>query len=179
MTEPLLTNSEYIKINNDRLELIKNKGLKNRVKNDCNILYKMYHNVLIDTIDTNIDINDKLTISAVEFINANIRTYKFIITNLYPFHPPKIYVKNSPHSELMKIKGDYEKKIMQKKGIDCFCCVSICCHSNWTPAIKLFRIIDEIKDILKFKRDAVNLLLADKIKNKYNIPYAYIDTYLV
>ena len=36
----LITNSEYIEINNDQLELIKMKGLRNRIKNECNILYK-------------------------------------------------------------------------------------------------------------------------------------------
>ena len=38
---------------------------------------------------------------------------------------------------------------------------------------------DEIKSILKFKKDIINLLLADKIKIKYNIPYAYFEAYLV
>ena len=181
MTEDLITIPEYIKINTDRLELIKNKGLKNRVKNECNVLYKIYHNVVIK-VDTNkdTDINDKLTIEAVEFINANVRTYKFIITSQFPFHPPKMFVNNRSYAEIMRIKGDYEKTMIKKiKKQDCFCCRSVCCFSNWSPAIKLFNVINEIKDILKFKRDIVNLLLADKIKNKYNIPYAYIETYLM
>lgn len=180
MTEELITTSDYIKINNDHLELIINKGLKSRLKNECSILYKMYHNVLIHTVDPTTNINDKLIIEAVEFINANARTYKFIITNLFPFHPPKMFVNGHSYGEIIQIKREYEKNMIKKlKKQECFCCKAICCYSNWSPAIKLFNIINEIKDILKFKRDIVNLLLADKIKNKYNIPYAYIETYLM
>ena len=78
------------------------------------------------------------------------------------------------------MKGDYEKEMVKKlKGQDCLCCSSVNCNVNWSPAIKLFNIINEIKDTLKFKRDIINVLLADKIKKKYNIPYAYIERYLV
>ena len=150
----LITNSEYIEINNDQLELIKMKGLRNRIKNECNILYKEYHNVLISVDETK-----NIVIKAVEFINNNARTYKFILTIQYPFYPPKM---------LKKIKGQ-----------DCLCCHSLNCSANWSPAIKLYHIIGEINNTLKFKRDIINLLLADKIKIKNNIPYAYIEEYLI
>ena len=65
------------------------------------------------------------------------------------------------------------------RGNDCLCCHSLNCSANWSPSIKLCHIIDEIKSILKFKKDIINLLLADKIKIKYNIPYAYFEAYLV
>ena len=78
------------------------------------------------------------------------------------------------------MRGDYEKKMLKKiKDQDCLCCHSINCSANWSPAIKLNRIIGEINNTLKFKRDIINLLLADKIKIRYNIPYAHIEEYLV
>ena len=171
----LITNSEYIEINNDQLELIKMKGLRNRIKNECNILYKEYHNVLISVDETK-----NIVIKAVEFINNNARTYKFILTIQYPFYPPKIFVNDHSYLNILQMKGEYEKKMLKKiKGQDCLCCHSLNCSANWSPAIKLYHIIGEINNTLKFKRDIINLLLADKIKIKHNIPYAHIEDYLI
>lgn len=180
--ESLTTIPVFIELNNEELEKIKNRGVKSRVKNECNLLYKDYHNVLIDVIP------DKITLTATEFIvtqnnNEPItkqRVYKFILNSHYPFRPPEIYINNTLYSSLLQMRGDYEKEMVKKiKGQDCLCCYSMNCSANWSPAIKLYRIIDEIKDTLKFKRDIINVMLAAKIKKQYNIPYAYIERYLV
>ena len=180
--ESLTTIPEYIEFNNIELEKIKHRGLKSRLKNECNILYKDYHNVIIDVIP------DKITITATEFIvtqsnNEPItkqRVYKFILNSHYPFRPPESYLNNTIYSTILQMKGDYEKEMVKKiKGQDCLCCHSVNCSANWSPAIKLFYIINEIKDTLKFKRDVINVMLAAKIKKQYNIPYAYIERYLV
>ena len=180
--ESLTTIPVFIELNTDELEKIKNRGVKSRLKNECNLLYKDYHNVLIDVI------SDKITINAMEFIITNNnntiitkrRVYKFILTNHYPFRPPEIYVNNTMYSNVLQMRGEYEKEMVKKiKGQDCLCCHSLNCNANWSPAIKLFHIINEIKDTLKFKRDIINVMLADKIKKKYNIPYAYIERYLI
>jgi len=180
--ESLTTIPVFIELNNEQLELIIARGLKNRIKNECNELYKKYHNVLIDVV------KDKITLTAIEFIithNDNIkstkmRVYKFILDNHYPFRPPEIYVNNCPYSTILQIRGEYQKEMVKKlKGQDCLCCHSVNCRANWSPAIRLYRIIDEIKDTLKFKRDIINIMLVDKIKKQYNIPYAYIERYLI
>ena len=78
------------------------------------------------------------------------------------------------------MNGDYEKKLVKKvRGQDCLCCYSVNCAENWTPAIKLNVIIDEIKGILQFKRDVINSLLGQKIEQKYNIPHGCISSYLI
>ena len=179
--EMFKTTSEFIELNNEEIEKIKTTRLKKRIKNECNDLYKDYDNVLIDIF------NNKIIVSAMENIfdkdNVIIKrlSYKFILDNHYPFRPPEeIYVNNYLYSNLLKIKSDYEKQMVKKiKGQDCLCCYSINCASNWSPAIRLYRIIDEIKAIIKFKRDIINLLLSEKIKNKHNIPYANIEAYLI
>lgn len=181
-----LTLPVYIELNNEELEKINIKGLKSRLKNECADLYKQYHNVLIDIV------NKKITITAVEYLHPyphpieggkkekiKYRVFKFITTPDYPFRPPEIYVNNLTYLSILKMSGDYEKNMVKKlKGQDCLCCHSLNCNANWSPAIRLNRIIDEIKDTLKFKRDVINLLLAQKIKKRYNIPYAYIEEYL-
>ena len=178
----LATIPEYIEFNNIELEKIKHRGVKSRLKNECNILYKDYHNVVIDVVP------DKITVSATEFMNTNNnniitskkRVYKFILNSHYPFRPPESYLNNTIYSTILQMKGDYEKEMVKKiKGQDCLCCHSVICNANWSPAIKLFNIINEIKSTLKFKRDMINVMLADKIKKQYNIPYAYIERYLI
>ncbi len=173
-----ITMTEFIRLNNEELEKINIKGLKSRIKNECADLYQQYHNVLIDIN------NKKTTITAVEYLyEANpkkYRVYKFILDSNYPFRPPEMYVNNRPYASILQMKGEYEKTMVKKiKGQDCLCCHSINCAVNWSPAIRLHRIIDEIKDTIKFKKDIINLLLAEKIKKKYNIPYAYIEAFLI
>ena len=82
--------------------------------------------------------------------------------------------------DMLQMRGNYERDMVKKlRGNDCLCCHSLNCSANWSPAVRLYHIINEIKSILKFKKDIINLLLADKIKIKYNIPYAYFEAYLV
>jgi ubiquitin-protein ligase len=179
----LATIPEYIEFNNIELEKIKARSIKSRLKNECNILYKDYHNVLIDVLQY-----DKITVTATEFMNINNdniqtskkRVYKFILNSHYPFRPPEIYINNTLYANMLQMSGEYEKEMVKKiKGQDCLCCYSVNCTANWSPAIKLFNIINEIKSTLKFKKDIINLMLAEKIKKQYNIPYAYIESYLV
>jgi ubiquitin-protein ligase len=172
-----LTNNDIIELNNSVIEKIKgNNSVKRRVKNECNTLYPLYPDVFLNSLNNSTEIS--VTVS--ELVNNKFRIYKFVVKENYPFEPPMIYFNNAPYSDLLKMCGEYEKDMVKKlKGQDCLCCHSINCHVNWSPAIRLHRIIDEIKETLKFKRDIVNLLLASKIKQKYNIPYANIETYLV
>ena len=179
----LVTIPEYIEFNNIELEKIKARSIKSRLKNECNILYKDYHNVIIDVVQY-----DKITVTATEFMNINNdniqtskkRVYKFILNSHYPFRPPEIYINNTLYASMLQMSGEYEKEMVKKiKGQDCLCCYSVNCTANWSPAIKLFNIINEIKSTLKFKKDIINLMLAEKIKKQYNIPYAYIESYLV
>ena len=87
--------------------------------------------------------------------------------------------KRLHYAEGSSEETEYQQELKKIKGQDCLCCHSINCTANWSPAIRLHRIIDEIKDTIKFKKDIINLLLAEKIKKKYNIPYAYIEAFLI
>jgi ubiquitin-protein ligase len=169
-----LTTSDFIEMNNIELEKIQSRSIKNRIKNDCNTLYKDFYNVLIEGAPNN------TSIKVVEILSAKKRTYKFVITPNYPFYPPKIYINDRPYMDMLQMRGNYERDMVKKlRGKECLCCYSLNCSTNWSPAVRLYHIINEIKSILKFKKDIINLLLADKIKIKYNIPYAYFEAYLV
>jgi ubiquitin-protein ligase len=165
---------EYIE---EVLISIKNKTQQRRLRNDCQVLFQNYDDLLICQEE-----NNNINVTVTENVYPNkVRVYRFEIETLYyPFHPPNIYINNNSYLSMLRISGDFEKKLVKKiKGQDCLCCHSLSCKSNWSPAIRLNHIADEIRSILKLKRDMVNILLAEKIKTKFNIPYAYIESYLV
>jgi ubiquitin-protein ligase len=156
---------------------IKNKIQQRRLRNDCQVLFQNYDDLLVCQEE-----NKNVHITVTENVNHNkVRVYRFEIENLYyPFHPPRIYVNDNSYLSMLRINGDFEKKWLKKlRGVDCLCCHSLHCSSNWSPAIRMNHIVDEIKNIAKLKRDIVNLLLAYKIKTRFNIPYADIESFLV
>jgi hypothetical protein len=167
-------NEEQISLNNAELENVKgNKSIRKRISNECNVLYNLFPTVILKII------SNETVLLVSEVINNKKYTYKFILSNNYPFEPPKIYYNNYPYLDMLRIKGETEKLLLrQKKGQECFCCHSLNCRDNWSPQIMLPRIIEEIKNIAQFKRYVINVLIVTKIKEKYNIPYANIETYL-
>jgi hypothetical protein len=106
--------------------------------------------------------------------------YKFVFNNFFPFKPPQIYYNGEPYLEILRLKGDFQKKLVKKyKNKDCLCCESYCCDGNWAPSIKLLDVIEEIKSNVEFKRSMVNVLLAEKIKRKYLIADIDINSFLI
>jgi ubiquitin-protein ligase len=159
----------------ETLSTMKNKIQVKRLRNDCKLLLDTFDGVILAHEE------DKVNVTVTERLGDNkLRSYKFVIDSNYPFHPPETYVNKVKYSSMLKLNGELEKNMAKKmKGQDCLCCHSLQCRANWSPAIRLFHIIDEIKNTIEFKRDVVNILLAEKIKARFNIPYAEIETYLV
>jgi ubiquitin-protein ligase len=160
------------------LKLIPSRSLQSRVRNEVKLLYNDYSDVIVkqDKKDTNISV--KFT----EHIDSKkIRRYEFILPPThYPFRPPAILVNDIPYSTMLTLSGDFEKKKLQQiRGQDCLCCHSVNCNANWSPAIKIHHILNEIKKTIQFKRDVIYLLLAEKIKKKHNVPFLDIESYLV
>lgn len=162
-----------VELNNMVLKNINNKGVKNRIINEFKMLYTLYQNVVLSIVSNEINITVK------EIMDNKRYTYKFVLRDNFPFEPPRIYFNNFPYIDFLKMRSHFEKKIVWDiKKQNCLCCHSINCKANWSPAIKLQLIIEEIKDILKFKRDITKGLLAQKIEQKYNIPHYTITSYL-
>ena len=170
----LLTAAHIIESNNQIFNDKKNNTCVKRIMRECNSLYSMYPSVVVNIV------SDEITIMVSENINNKTYNYKFVLRDGYPFKPPRIFLNERPYIDLLKMNGDYEKNIVKKvKGQDCLCCYSINCAENWTPAIKLNIIIDEIKRTLQFKRDVIISFLGQKIEQKYNIPHGCISSYLI
>ena len=168
-------NSNKVKEDNIKknTEFLQNfqKGPRNkRVAHECDILYDQYPNLSL--------LNNSNQLEMI--ITEGKEKYGFIFTDTYPFIPPLIYYNDEPYLELLKVKTKFEKTMLKKyKNKECLCCDSYYCSENWTPTLRLNIVIDEIKEIVKFRRTMVNIFLANKIKNKYLIDDIDINSYLI
>ena len=147
------------------------KGVSSRrIANDCKNLYEKYPNFVLSNNSGNVEL----------IVIENEETYGFIFKNTYPFQPPKIYYNGKSYLDLLRITDNDERNIVRKyKKKDCLCCDSYFCSNNWSPSLTLIIIIGEIKNIIKFKRDIMNILFADKLKKKYLIDDIDINSYLI
>ncbi len=98
----------------------------------------------------------------------------------YPFEAPKIFYQNKTYLDYLKINYTRKEYILLKKvsGHHCFCCHSYNCRGNWSPAVTLKKIIEEIYGIKKIKRNMINKICADIIKKKYLIQDIDLDSWL-
>ena len=144
---------------------------KRRIKRECEMLYETYSDLVLSYNN-----NGKIEMEITE----NKNKYKFIFNNSFPFLPPQIYYNGDTYLEALRLKCDFQKKMVKKyKNKDCLCCESYSCHDNWAPSVKLSDVIEEIKCNINFKKTMMNVLIADKIKRKYLIDDVDINSYLI
>jgi len=152
--------------------------VKKRIIRELKDLYKHY-NVIVSDIDKDYNKNDTVTVSIFEELNGKQQSYKFIINMNYPFVAPSVYYNNKKYSELLRCKSIYESNMLTLvKKIGCLCCSSYTCSNNWSPAVTMNHIINEIKYFKKCKRDIIYKIIADKIKCKYLIDDIDLESYL-
>ena len=144
---------------------------KRRIKRECEMLYETYSDLVLTY-------NSSERIEMV--ITEDKSTYKFIFNNSFPFQPPQIYYNGETYLDVLRLKCDYQKKLVKKyKNKDCLCCESYSCFDNWAPSIKLSDVIAEVKSNINFKKTMLNVLIAEKIKRKYLIDDIDINSYLI
>lgn len=82
---------------------------------------------------------------------------KLKITQYYPFKPPEIEVNSEPYIKLLLFNNNEKNKILKDLiGIDCLCCQSLMCETNWSPQFKLKDIVDEICKNIEIIHDVNN-----------------------
>jgi hypothetical protein len=162
--------------NNSQIELIKEKCLKNRIKNEYKELENIYSN------NHEIFVSYEPMISEVTILLIEKKhndNYSFIINRQYPFHSPRFRFNNQPYSYYLRFPSqrftEYLKKFTNKS---CLCCHSLNCKYNWSPAVKLKMFIEELNKIRQYKRNIVYKILSEKIKDKYLIDDIDLDSFL-
>lgn len=143
MTDKILNSTIYKRIGTESVELIK----KNRVVSYYSDETCKHMTVIVETYNNTI--------------------CKFILNNRFPFRPPESFINDIPFHTYVKVPKVYIYYMKLIFNKECFCCDSSLCENNWSPAKRLWEIVDEIEIIKKKKRELLYIYYCDIISNKY------------
>lgn len=142
-----------------------------------------------------ININ-KIKYNNIKYNNLNNIILKLYIPNDYPFKPYHICYYEKPYNEkkdiyfndsYLRFISKYNKKIpfyicffmtvrfrnnkyKYLNNINCLCCNSVTCSSNWNPSIKIKNVIDEYK----FSR-ILNFYCSTLMRRHLKTIFSYFD----
>lgn len=161
--------------NTAALEKYGSLAIRRRLTRELEPLYSVFLKIEIQLNELS---NLKVTI--YEKVGVCIHKYEFIISENYPFVKPEIFFQNRLYREFLQITHNHvgRKTFKTTTGLDCLCCNSITCSANWSPALTLNKIIEEIHNYRRLKRNVLNKVFADIIKRKYLINDIDFDAWL-
>lgn len=151
----------------EQLSIISIGSVRKRIKHEIEKLIKL-----------NICIEDDIKIGKyddvyyiIEFKNySDNKYYKFVVSNNYPFNPPKIFINNKSISFYHKIKNlEFSRSLKKYTGMDCFCCETILCSNNWCPSFTFINILHDINRYKDARRQIIDRIIVNVIKRKYLI----------
>ncbi len=107
--------------------------------------------------------------------------YEMELPSDYPFKPPKNIKFNGDiyKKSLFNYSEKFRKILKRNYFIECLCCNTILCGTNWTPACNISHIINEIDKIIKIQKEVLIRLLCDEIREKYLCTFAEFEKYLI
>lgn len=118
----------------------------------------------------------------MDIIHATIgkNIFTFELCKSYPFRPPLNVFINDVHYNIIKKRMNPKgvAYLQKYKGTECVCCSSMLCASNWTPAIRIPYIINEIQGNLLILKKIEIHLLCDELRKKYKCNFAEFEKYL-
>jgi len=137
-------------------------AIKKRVKCEYIKLKKCYKNVSMDFIDGEF---------VLRLISNNNNHYKIFISENYPFVPPKqVIINGTLHNKFFRIISPRLTSIL--KGfckLECLCCASYLCISNWTPKLGVEDLVIQFEEFKNIKSYIYTKILVDQIKLKNGI----------
>ena len=80
--------------------------------------------------------------------------YEFYIDNKYPFKCPfKIIVNNKDYyMHALYLIPKFKKLLKKLDNKECLCCSSITCQDKWSPAKRLWQLVDEGDEMIAIKQ---------------------------
>ena len=144
-------------------------NLKQRVSNELKVFASSGAYINIDFEESTISHRTSSILITIIHNNEDNNVYQFTISTDYPFKPPlKFMINYKDYKQYLKIDSPKTIEALKKyNGIQCLCCNTISCGSNWSPSLKIQNFIDEFKQMKKYRRDIINRLLVKKIVYKY------------
>jgi len=138
-------------------------------------LYENHYN-LINVIKLHIDKNEMHFI--IEKNNGTV--LKFILSNKYPFEPPKVLVNSNYYYNILQNPCSPKiNRFLKKYKIRCMCCSSVICDNRWSPAYRIEHILDEINELNIVKKCVMLYLIMDDICIMKNIHTDTIGMYIL
>ena len=149
---------------------VKVRGIPNRINSEITNLFNQSDFVSSERKGTSI------LITVIKEKNK----YTFELPSDYPFKPPKNIRLNGDNykKSLFNYSEKFRKILKNKYHIECLCCNTILCGSNWTPACNSSHIINEMNKITKIQKEIIIILMCDEIREKYYCTFAEFEKYL-
>jgi hypothetical protein len=106
--------------------------------------------------------------------------YEMELQSDYPFKPPKNIRYNGDiyKKSIFNYSEKFRKILKNKYHIECLCCNTLLCGTNWTPACNTSHIINEMDKITKIQKEIIIILLCDEIREKFLCTFAEFEKYL-
>jgi hypothetical protein len=103
-------------------------------------------------------------------VRIKIDNYTFILSNKYPFYPPKVMIQNKPYLNYLKYPtSERIQDILHVHKFSCMCCSSISNRNMWSPANQIKDILNEIKRVNQIKNYVKHYLIVDDICRSKNM----------
>jgi hypothetical protein len=149
---------------------IKARGIANRINSEIANLFNQSDFVSSERKGTSI---------LITVINKK-KKYEMELPSDYPFKPPKNIKFNGDiyKKSIFNYSEKFRKILKNKYHIECLCCNTLLCGTNWTPACNICHIINEIDKITKIQKEIIIILLCDEIRYKYFCTFAEFEKYL-
>jgi len=141
------------------------KVIARRLKKEHTELIKTCNKIIIEHNETG-----ELFFNVYKQEKKYLNLYSFKITLNYPFTPPILKINGNPSNEFYNLPTNrFRQGLKFIKGINCMCCHSYLCNSNWSPAYTINNIIKQVEEYKQIKFNIVLKIISDKIKEKYLI----------
>ena len=100
---------------------------------------------------------------------VKIKNKTFILPKNYPFDAPKVFINGIFYHTFLKTHSLRILKILHETRRECLCCTTRLC--DWTPALNMETILNEIKDMNNTKRYIKYKLCLDQLKYPKFVSY--------
>jgi ubiquitin-protein ligase len=146
------------------------KLLGRRIKRECQEIKDKYDDIFVEYNEDS---------EIIVGLTSSRNLYKFYIDKNYPFTAPRVTINGLSQNSFFRVPSNRFTTILYYiTGSECFCCNSLLCKNNWSPALTLDKVIIQLEEYKKIKLNIQLKIIADKLKEKYLNRDIELDTWL-
>ena len=132
-----------------------NRGYMRRIQREMKFLEDGF-----DYVESSHDDETKSHIIRCLVDNWILEAY---VPQMYPFKAPTVYINHRNYRDMLIFRDHKYREILKANGIDCLCCHSILCTSNWAPIKMIHNVFDEVLQNKKLIQSIIYTLLVREI----------------